>query len=246
MLILSSRHNFTDPWRPGSYAFKMHTAIAGAEPSRWIPTMEGTLLIHGYKTDADSAIANYGLIDAAIPEAKCNGLLWPGGDKVLDYPFASERATDAGKRLRDVFQICSSSAGKLLHCQTHSLGARVACASLMHPGIWIGHLILSAAAIAHDSFELGKEFVGVPSNCESVNIFFSSRDKVLAEAYPAGTFFREHAMGLLGPKSFHGNIRAFDCSRVVGEHGGYKTCPKYFKAWQSIINETAKEGLTVL
>jgi len=109
-------------------------------------------------------------------------------------------------------------------------------------------VIFSAPAIDDNSIQPGGEFEAAALHCESLNIFFSTRDPVLGGDYPLGSFGRQ-ALGLRGPKDstyLFPNIRVFDCSRVVSTHGGYRYAPEYYAAWKSIIDGTAKAGLTVL
>ncbi len=202
-----------------------------------------TVLVHGYDTTAGSAEQSYGVIGAALPDEKMLGYLWPGGSIAVDYPLAVVRAGEAGWRLRDAL----AAGGTPLDLQTHSLGARVALEALKYSGVRARHLILSAPAVSYDCLDEFREFNAVAANCESVNVFYSRADPVLRDAYPLGTFGGQ-ALGYNGPDGRvpSPNVRAFDCTAVVTTHGGYRFAPQYYAAWRSILDGTAKAGVTVL
>ena len=77
-------------------------------------------------------------------------------------------------------------------------------------------------------------------------MFYSSNDPVLRTDYPLGSFGHQ-ALGRYGPRlQGMSKVRAFDCSRIVPSHGGYRFVPEYYAAWRSILDGTAKPGITVL
>ena len=243
MILISCRGNFDDGVNFGPQL--AHNGAANV-PSWQAEIPASTILIHGYHSTAGAAEESYGVAEAAMPGSRMLGYLWPGGAIAIDYMLAVIRARTAGWRLRDA--LFTMPTGDEVDIQTHSLGARVALESLKYGGLDARHLILSAPAVDHDCFERGKEFAAAPAHCKSVNVFCSSNDPVLKTDYPLGSFGRQ-ALGLYGPKSIEPwpvNLRVFDCSRVVHAHGGYRYAPEYFAAWRSILDGSAKPGLTVL
>lgn len=237
MIVLSCRKNFSEGVEFGPHSYR---DSQGSISNRFIRTDIGeTILIHGYHTSAVGAMASFETISKNIPD--CLGFLWPGGDLAIDYPLAVGRATQAGYYLRAALL-------EAVDMQTHSLGARVALEALKYgDGVSVRHLILSAPAVDHNCLLPGGEFAAVPRNCETVNIFCSRNDGVLAKDYPLGSFGGT-ALGLAGctRDNLPANVRIFDCSRLVHEHSGYRDTPEYYDAWYSILDRSAKPGLTVL
>lgn len=238
---LSLRANFTDPSAFGPTQSQVGDAISES----YLRDVTGCILVHGYHSSAEGAASSYSTIAQAMPELKMIELYWPGGALALGFPIDVHRATEAGWRLRDILNGCMDASA--LDVQTHSLGARVAMEALKWAGLKIRHLILTAPAVENDC--LTGEFKDVIENVETLNVFCSSGDPVLKKTYPLGAFGRQ-ALGLYGPigprEMWVPKLRVWDCSGVVSSHGGYRDCPAFYAAWRTILDETAKAGVTVL
>jgi hypothetical protein len=242
MKLISCRAGFIAPASFGPHMMQSPPA----DPVPGYPRdLAGWMLIPGYHTTPGGAESSFHDIEQRLPGVPMFGYLWPGGDLALDFPLSVIRSREAGWRLADVMS--GQPDGLLIDGQTHSLGAGVLLRALCTGAFNMGHAILSGAAVNANSLQPGGEFAAAADHCQSLTVAYSANDPVLGRAYPLSAF--HEALGLHGPvdaSHLPANVRLWDCSRIVHEHGGYRYAPEYFAAWLSIKAGWAKSGLTVL
>jgi Alpha/beta hydrolase of unknown function (DUF900) len=114
------------------------------------------------------------------------GVLWPG-DSIwahgLDYPLEPKVADESGALLGPFLDEVLSDAATISFA-SHSLGARVVLQTITHMSRRIKHVTLMAGAI--DDTCLTGEFQKTTANVENVSVLASTRDEVLALAFPLG------------------------------------------------------------
>jgi pimeloyl-ACP methyl ester carboxylesterase len=148
---------------------------------------------HGFNVDRAAGIAclsNWeGLLQLPQPYSAFVGLLWPG-DSVwahgLDYPDEPKVANDAGVLIAEFLDANFADAASISFA-SHSLGARVALATISHLTLPVRRLVLMAGAI--DDNCLNTEFQAAAAGIGSISLLASKEDTVLSLAFPLGNFF---------------------------------------------------------
>lgn len=195
------------------------------------------VLLHGYNSPVESARAAYQDIEAPVQDLydvaiRC---YWPGSRKTLGFPWAFERADDAGCLLR---AILDGIRAKALDVVTHSLAARVwAWCFGGLPGPW-RYAILTGAAIPRESLDTGRgKHYRATQAFHRVVVAHSKHDPAL-RAYGWTTWHK--ALGKYGPTPDSApNVIGVDCSADTPDHGGYRRSEILYRAWREMIERKA-------
>jgi Alpha/beta hydrolase of unknown function (DUF900) len=147
---------------------------------------------HGFnvnRADGIACLANWdGLLRLAEPAAFV-GVLWPG-DSVwahgLDYPDEPRVADQAGALLAPFIDAYLQGVASISFA-SHSLGARVALATIKNLQMNVRNLTLMAGAI--DDNCLNTEFAAAVAKIGTISVLASNKDTVLSHLFPMGNFF---------------------------------------------------------
>lgn len=252
MIEISCRKNFTDATDLAPLQFRASIETkppVGMHGANWTHTYRTIteqellalcagkrvcILIHGYKNAYEDALGAYLSLEQAVGDAydEVIGFYWPGSWARVGFRLAMRRANRAGSDYLAVLLLRLQRVGATIDIQTHSLGARVACAALNDTGPVVRNLILSAPAIDDDSFGYERPFERASRAATRIHVAHSERDDVLRYAYLFGSFFGQ-AMGLGGSISTGTpNVTNHDFTASVGGHGEYKASGEYLKRWR--------------
>jgi pimeloyl-ACP methyl ester carboxylesterase len=146
---------------------------------------------HGFNVDRENGIAslsNWASLLQLGSGSAFVGFLWPG-DSVwahgLDYPGEPRVADDAGALLGPFIDTNFADAASVSFA-SHSLGARVALATITNMRMRVRRLTLMAGAI--DDNCLITEFQNGAKNIGEISVLASMKDTVLSRLFPLGNF----------------------------------------------------------
>jgi pimeloyl-ACP methyl ester carboxylesterase len=146
---------------------------------------------HGFNVNRENGIAslsNWGSLLELQPGSAFIGLLWPG-DSIwahgLDYPGEARVADDAGGLVAEFIDANFQSVASVSFA-SHSLGARVALATISKVTRRVRRLTLMAGAIDDDC--LSTEFANAAKNIDQISALASMKDTVLSRLFPLGNF----------------------------------------------------------
>jgi len=195
-------------------------------PRQLLASIRGRDLLiatHGFKVnraDGIQELSNWeSLLQLPQPHSAFVGLLWPGDSVLplgLDYPEEPRVADEAG-RMTAAFIDANFQDAASISLASHSLGARVALATISHMSLPVRRLTLMAPAI--DDNCLAKEFQAAAAKIGAISVLASKKDEVLSIAFPLGNFFADFidanhpwwsaALGHCGPaKPWPANFQA--------------------------------------
>jgi hypothetical protein len=168
-----------------------YTGILAGEFTSAIQGRHVLIATHGFNVNRENGIAslsNWGSLLQLGPGSAFVGILWPG-DSVwahgLDYPGEPRVADDSGAMLGP-FIDANFQAAASVSFASHSLGARVALATIKNMKMRVRRLTLMAGAIDDDC--LTKEFQNAAKNIGEISILASMKDTVLSHLFPLGNF----------------------------------------------------------
>jgi hypothetical protein len=149
------------------------------------------IAMHGFHVDraaGTACLSNWeSLLELDAP-AVFIGLLWPG-DSIwlhgLDYPEEPRVADEAGGML-GAFLDANFHGAASVSFVSHSLGARVLLATIENMTLPVRRAVIMAGAIDDDC--LNVEFRNAAAKVGRISVLASSRDPVLADAFPLGNF----------------------------------------------------------
>ena len=145
--------------------------------------------MHGFNVNQKHGLAHLGfwLNKLDVGNAVKIGILWPGDCIVpifVDYVVEGHEAIQSGKMLAD-FLNANFTGAVTLSFASHSLGARVVLQTISGLNrTTIRSVLLMAGAI--DNNCLTNEYANTAKKVEQISILASTRDAVLAAAYPLG------------------------------------------------------------
>ncbi|GAC1637203.1 MAG: hypothetical protein NVS9B14_16960 [Candidatus Acidiferrum sp.] len=145
---------------------------------------------HGFEVDQASGLREVGvwLDNLQIGNAVKIGILWPGDAALklfVDYIVEGREAIQSGKYLADFLNNNFGGAVSISFA-SHSLGARVVLQTIagLADGVRVRRVVLMAGAI--DSDCLMNEYKSAARKVEEISLLASTRDEVLAFAFPLG------------------------------------------------------------
>lgn len=144
--------------------------------------------VHGFNVNQNDGIhrLNAWFDNVDIGDAVKIGILWPGDCFIpifVDYVVEGHEAIHSGKLLADVLNKNFTGAVALSFA-SHSLGARVVLQTIRGLTRSVRRVLLMAGAI--DNNCLTNEYADAAARIDQVSILASTRDAVLAAAYPLG------------------------------------------------------------
>jgi esterase/lipase superfamily enzyme len=244
MIIISSRADFTNPdvLLPEGHTVRDVNLSDDLFEVIDIETLtlqekKICLLVHGYNNEHDEVRDAYQILEQNIKAQNLSydliiGYSWPGGNRALEWWDAKSRANAVARRFRLLLESFLPKEAKV-DVISHSLGARVVLKALKEASQPIvQNYYCMAAAVDNESIERNEEFYPALANLDSLFVFHSSKDEVLATAYRAAEF--DNALGLFGPEDKSqieeglNNVYVANCKKVVSHHGGYKRSPEVF------------------
>lgn len=145
---------------------------------------------HGFEVDQPTGIKELGawLGNLQVGSAVKIGILWPGDASLklfVDYIVEGREAIQSGNFLSDFLN--NNFAGAVsLSFASHSLGARVVLQTIsgLAAGARVRRVLLMAGAI--DNTCLVDEYASAANKIEQLSLLASTRDEVLAFAFPLG------------------------------------------------------------
>jgi hypothetical protein len=169
------------PGYPGDLGQDLLSAIRGRE------VFFG---VHGFNVNQENGIAHltYWFDNLRIGNAVPVGILWPGDCIVpifVDYVVEGNEAIHSGKLLAEFLN--ANLTGAVSFCfASHSLGARVVLQTVdgLSTNFRIRRALLMAGAMDDDC--LTAEYSRASNKIEEISVLASTRDDVLAIAYPLG------------------------------------------------------------
>lgn len=197
------------------------------------------LLCHGYRNEPDDVMNAYDLIKQNQVSFTnyfdvVAGYTWPGGENVMDYFAAKNRASAVAPRFATLLETTMASCSELA-IMSHSMGCRIsliACERLRRENVkkcdklW---QLLMAAAVDNESIEEGERYFDATLFDDSTYVFHSKRDGVLGGGYSLAEW--DTALGYSGPENvadIHKRTKVINCKHVVKQHGGYKRTQQVF------------------
>jgi hypothetical protein len=144
--------------------------------------------VHGFNVNQRDGLAHLGFWfkNLDVGNAVKIGILWPGDCIIpifVDYVLEGHEAIQSGKLLAD-FLNTNFTGAVTLSFASHSLGARVVLQTISGLNRTIRRVLLMAGAI--DDNCLTGEYANAAKKVEQISILASTRDAVLAAAYPLG------------------------------------------------------------
>jgi hypothetical protein len=166
---------------PGDLAQELMNAIRGREVY---------FATHGFEVNQNDGIAHLSFwfnslqIGSAVPI----GLLWPGDCIIpifVDYIVEGRDAISSGN-LFSAFLNANFTGAVSLSFASHSLGARVVLQTIsgLSGNLHVRRALLMAGAIDDDC--LSDEYGSAANNVDEISVLASTRDDVLAFAFPLG------------------------------------------------------------
>lgn len=244
MLIVSVRKDFNHPdlLNIGGDLYKDVDLNINDEKSRVITQNEFIekisvkkvlILVHGHNNELDEVFEAYSVIEMKVKELLESqydiiiGYTWPSGDNGLDWWASKDRADEVGERFKHFLENIHDNI-KALDIMSHSLGARVVLNALKQSEYipLIRNYFCTAPAVDNEVLEKGEEFNKSIFRAESIYIFHSKNDGVLASLYRLAEF--DNALGLYGPENKDfiientTNIFVANCKKIVDGHSNYK------------------------
>jgi hypothetical protein len=145
--------------------------------------------VHGFNVNQKNGIdhLNFWLNNIDIGNAVKIGVLWPGDCFVpifVDYVVEGHEAIRSGQMLADFLNKNFSGAASLSFA-SHSLGARVVLETISGLSRSNVHRVLLMAG-AIDNNCLTREYANAAGKIEQISLLASTRDAVLAAAFPLG------------------------------------------------------------
>ena len=169
------------PGYPGDLTSELLAAIRGREVF---------FAAHGFNVPQADGIAHLSqwFAKTDLANAVSIGILWPGDAVIpilIDYVIEGNEAIMSGKLLAAFLNIYFTGAVSLCFA-SHSLGARVVLQTIrgLAKNFYIRRTLLMAGAI--DDNCLNAEYGAAARKVESISLLASTRDAVLALAYPVG------------------------------------------------------------
>lgn len=266
MIIISSRHAFTDPdrLRNRGHAFKqidlttnkvLSTISSERQLLKQLSGKKVLMLVHGYNNKEPTVYDAYALIEQKVRRHIANqydlvlGYSWPGGDRGWDW-WSSKRRSDAvARRFRRLMEKVADNT-KQLDVMSHSLGARIVFKALVNSNrnLLINNYYCTAAAVDNEVLEEGEVFDRALDRIGRLFVFYSSNDGVLATGYRLVEF--DNALGLHGPQDQRyverqSNLYLINCERAVLAHGDYKSSDAIYRYIAKTLSQTPQR-LTAL
>lgn len=169
------------PGYPGDLTQELLDAIRGREVY---------FATHGFEVNQNNGIAHlsYWLQRLQIGSAVSIGLLWPGDCIIpifVDYVLEGRDAISSGN-LFAAFLNANFTGAVSLSFASHSLGARVVLQTIagLAGSLHVRRTLLMAGAIDDDC--LTDEYAGAANDIDEISVLASTRDDVLAFAFPLG------------------------------------------------------------
>jgi hypothetical protein len=169
-----------------------YTGLALSDLVKTIRGQNVLIATHGFNVDRADGIAclsNWEGLLQLPPSSAFVGLLWPG-DSVwahgLDYPEEPKVADEAGALIAQ-FLNSNFAAAASVSFASHSLGARLVLATISNMNLPVRRVTLMAGAV--DDNCLNTEFQAAAGKVGQISVLASSKDAVLAAAFPLGNFF---------------------------------------------------------
>ena len=263
MYIISSRRNFTDPDALGTTGHMFRDVDLTTDSTvqsfgnfpQFTQNIAGQrvlLLVHGYNNEQEEIYDAYSVIEDKIwthmsqAYDKVIGYSWPGGDVGLEWWASKRRANAVARRFRFLLRDMLQSV-QFIDVMSHSLGARIVLKALKQSagavdGSIVRNYYCTAAAVDNEVLELGEEFHESVGKIQSMFVFHSRNDGVLAYAYRAAEFDR--ALGLSGPEdkayvqNRTKNLFVVNCKKKIGRHGAYKHSDDVYAYMASALTKT--------
>ena len=192
-----------------------------------------TFIVHGFnvsrRSGRESLLRAATRLSASHPVTYV-AVLWPGDhwSRAISYPFEGRDADDTAAALtRFIHDVIAP--GSELSFASHSLGARVVLGTVkrLHGSYSVSQVVMMAAAVDDTSVAHPGEYLPAVARARRVAVLASTRDRVLALAYPVGDllqsffFFKTDREGLaLG---FHGPRRT--ASHAIPPHVYHEQIP---------------------
>ena len=183
---------------------------------------------HGFEVNQADGTANLGywLSNLQIGNAVPIGILWPGDCVIpilVDYIVEGREAIHSGQLLADFLNGDFGGAVGLCFA-SHSLGARVVLQTIdgLSAGFRVRRVLLMAGAI--DNNCLTGEYSNAAKKVDEISILASTRDDVLALAYPLGNVFQ----GIID----HGHPYHHEALGREGPASPYPAAPRLHPGWQ--------------
>lgn len=169
------------PGFPGDLTQELLDAIRGREVY---------FATHGFEVNQNDGIAHlsYWLSSLKIGSAVPMGLLWPGDCIIpifVDYIVEGREAISSGNLFAEFLNTNLTGAVSLSFA-SHSLGARVVLQTIsgLSNNLHVRRTLLMAGAIDDDC--LTGEYSSAANNIDEISVLASTRDDVLAFAFPLG------------------------------------------------------------
>jgi hypothetical protein len=166
-----------------------YTGLALSDLADKIRGQNVLIATHGFNVDRAHGIAclsNWEQLLQLPPSSAFVGLLWPG-DSVwahgLDYPDEPKVADDAGALIAPFLNTNFATAASVSFA-SHSLGARLVLATISNMSLPVRRVTLMAGAVDDDC--LNTEFQAAAARVGQISVLASSKDAVLAAAFPLG------------------------------------------------------------
>lgn len=248
MIIISSRKSFSNPDRLSDSGHEIKdinlsndavvSQLTSPELLQMLTNRKVLMLIHGYNNEQDEVHDAYAVIEQNVQQHLADqydfvlGYSWPGGDQGLDWWASKRRANAVARRFRFLLETLSASAADL-DLMSHSLGARVVLKALKHTNAkLVRNYYCTAPAVDNEVLERGEEFDDSVDKVESLYVFHSKKDGVLAGVYRVAEL--DNALGLYGPEDRQyilnsaRNVYVANCKKRVESHGAYKRTPAVY------------------
>ncbi|WP_194847610.1 alpha/beta hydrolase [Candidatus Neptunochlamydia vexilliferae] len=205
VLYISDRHGFTDPDSLSASTVITEDLKKGITQDQWIQATRGkniAVLIHGYNNEFEKAM-NYcsriieksaHLYDTFI----C--YFWPGGDRVIEYLSARNRAVNylpsrVASLLGEIAHL-----GRNVDVFAHSMGCRLTLEAMTERNHFsLRNVFLLAPAVDNEELEYGEDYEDAPLNCSKMFVFYSDDDQVLKMGFPLLDF--DTALGRFGAEN---------------------------------------------
>lgn len=139
------------------------------------------VLVHGYNTDHEAALARGAALASAMDFDGVVGVFsWPSIGKLPSYSYDRESALGSGPQLRAMLEVLRDGGARQISIVAEGLGALTALQGLQHlnGSVPLGHIVLAAPDLA--PAELAELVAAVRGAVKGVTLYAASGERSLA------------------------------------------------------------------
>ena len=186
-----------DCWESAGGETPDYTPVLAADLDRITANKQVIVAIHGFNVNRPDAVRAYVTLRRELNLTGNQiffGVVWPGDGwvPVVNYPWEAGDAVNCGRHLAAWLTAAMPRASGF-NFVSHSLGGRVLLEAVRTLGTKAAQVCITAGAVDDDV--LAASYVAVKDKAQRISVLSSTKDVVLAAAYPLGDFVSDIFLG---------------------------------------------------